>query len=91
MINLDELYGYLLLEDEGLVVHNPKYVEPYGHFMRALAGLENKKSKPNYADLRERYTISAESAKFFATYPADLSNMRGYALTLLRRGTKKVG
>lgn len=80
--NLDELYGYLLLARENLTVYNPRYVRRYGHFMRALRGLD--KSKPNYDYLLDSYTNSANSAKFYATYPEDLTDKHDHELRSLR-------
>lgn len=82
--NLNELYGYLLLAEEGLTVYNPRYVARYGHFMRALNGLD--KSKSNYKYLLDSYTNSANSAKFYATYPEDLTDKHAYELRSLRAG-----
>lgn len=73
--NFNEVYGYYLLAQEGLLVYNPKYVARYGSFMRCLKRLKYKPKKETTPYLEESYRNSAESAKFYATYPADLSTM----------------
>lgn len=83
-LNVFEVYGYFLLEKEGLVVYNPEYVARYGSFMYCLMQLDNKKKK-NDAYLRESYKNSAESAKFFATYPKDLSKASSIEKRMLRK------
>ena len=86
--NLNEIYGYLLLADEGLIVYNPKYVSRYGCFMREISLLKNNSDRSNYKYLLESYTNSAMSAKFFATYPADLTDKTPHELRLLRMNSK---
>lgn len=78
------LYGYFLLAQEGLTVFNPQYVQRYGEFMRCILRLKSK-NKPNEAYLLESYTESANSAKFFATYPKNLRGMSAKALRELHK------
>lgn len=80
-VDFNEVYGYYLLCSEGLVVYNPQYVARYGSFMRCLARLRYKPMTPTRAYLKESYANSAASAKFFATYPKDLS---GFSLKEMR-------
>ena len=84
-LNVNEIYGYYLLVSEGLQVYNPKYVERYGSFMRCLMRLNSKPKRPTTEYLKESYAASAASAKFFATYPRDLSNLSVKDLRKLRR------
>lgn len=91
MLSLNELYGYYLLVDEGLPVYNPQYVERYGRFMKFLKQLDSKKGTKTEAYLREAYTNSAESAKFFATYPADLSGKSPRELRVIHANARRSG
>lgn len=88
-MNVDTLYGFYLLTEAGLVVHNPKWVDRYGKSMRCLLALDSKPEKKTTAYLRESYKNSAESAKFFATYPEDLSGKSITELRRLRAGVSK--
>lgn len=88
--DFNEVYGYYLLVEQNLPVYNPQYVARYGSFMRCLMRL-GYKHKKNEAYLRESYLNSAESAKFFATYPKDLSGMSVRELRALREKAKVKG
>lgn len=88
--DFNEVYGYYLLVEQNLPVYNPQYVARYGSFMWCLMRLDYKKKK-NDAYLRESYTNSAESAKFFATCPKDLSGMSARELRALREKAKAEG
>lgn len=88
-MNFATLYGYMLLAEQGLAVHNPKYVERYGTAMWCLKKLEERATKDTTDYLRDSYTNSAESAKFFATYPADLSGKTRAQLYALRLSAKR--
>ena len=71
-----EVYGYLLLAEEGAIVYNPQYVWRYGHFMNLLKNLEGStKDEKTKKYLKMSYSNSAESARFFATFPKDISNL----------------
>lgn len=80
-IDLDEVFGYYLLEQEGAIVYNPKYVPMYGRYERFLRRLRRMGVKP---ELQESYKNSSDSMKFFATYPKDLSNFTLRDLRVLR-------
>lgn len=86
-LNFCEVYGYYLLAQEGLVVYNPKYVRRVGVFSLSLLNLRHKNPK-NKAYLERSYTESIESAKFFATYPKDLTGKSVRELRALRLASK---
>lgn len=90
-MNFATLYGYMLFAEEGLVVFNPKYVERYGTAMWCLKKLGMKAEKETTSYLRESYKSSAESAKFYATYPMDLTGLTPHQLRGLRSAAKVSG
>lgn len=90
-LDFNEVYGYYLLVEEGLNIYNPQYVARYGSFMRCLKRLDYKQEKKTTKYLRESYSNSAASAKFFATYPKDLSGMSPRDLRRLRSESMAAG
>lgn len=83
------LYGYYLLAEEGLVIYNPKYVSRYGMSMWCLKQINVRATKATSDYLRESYTNAAESAKFYATYPKDLTGATRGELRALRSAARR--
>ena len=74
--NIDLLIGQYLLADEDKMIFHDEYVSRVGQYWRRL---ENVKYRVFDAEKLERLTTlylrEYESAKFWATYPKDISKL----------------
>lgn len=75
-MNTDEIVGEFLLLSDGLAIHNPEYVKVYGRYIGFLRRLPYRPiSDEKRKHLTELYSREAESARFWATYPEDVSKL----------------
>lgn len=71
-----DLLGRYILESDGCIIYNPQFVCKVGRYTQMLDKLDFKvltDSRREY--LRKLYLHELEAAKFWATYPQDVSKL----------------
>lgn len=75
-MNPDEIVGEFLLLSDGQTIHNTEYVKVYGRYVGFLRRLPYRPlSDERRKQLTDLYSREMESARFWATYPEDVSKL----------------